>query len=138
MLSGYATGGQIGLPLTAALLGAAAAVLVLRRTPRGIGPLGVPIVVLFSLLVIGRFFGELTWPHASVLFCAPLLGWLPELPLLRRMPAWARGLSRVVLVAAVVSAVVVHALTTFVETSNVAPDSEPGDAPVQDAIDYGR
>jgi hypothetical protein len=138
MLSGYATGGQIGVPLAAALLGAMAAALVLRRTPKAIGPLGVPIVALFSLLVIGHFFGELTWLHASVLFFAPLLGWLPELPLLRRMPPWARGLSRVVLVAAVVSAVVVHAQTKFVEASNMAPGSEPAEVPVQDAIDYGR
>ena len=35
MLSGYATGGQVGLPLAAAVLGAAAAVLVLPRSSRG-------------------------------------------------------------------------------------------------------
>ena len=29
-----------------------------------------------------------------LLFFAPLLGWLPELPYLRRMPRWARGLTR--------------------------------------------
>ena len=98
MLSGYATGGQVGLPLAAALMGATAAALVLTRASRATGPLGVPIVGLFSLLVIGRFFGELTSVHAILFFCAPLLGWLPELPYLRRLPSWARGLARVILV----------------------------------------
>ena len=74
MLSGYATGGQVGLPLAAAIIGATAAMLVLTRTSRGTGPLGVPIIGLFSLLVIGRFFGELTSAHAIVLFCAPVAG----------------------------------------------------------------
>ena len=37
-------------------------------------------VGLFSLLVIGHFFGELTTAHAILLLFAPLLGWLPELP----------------------------------------------------------
>ena len=91
MLSGYATGGQVGLPLAAALMGTMAATLVLTRSSRGTGPLGVPIVGLFSLLVIGRFFGELTSAHAILLFCAPLLGWLPELPYVRRLPSWPAG-----------------------------------------------
>ena len=89
MLSGYATGGQVGLPLAAAIMGATAAMLVLTRSSRGTGPLGVPIIGLFSLLVIGRFFGELTSVHAILLFCAPLLGWLPELPY--AMPAAVMG-----------------------------------------------
>ena len=102
MLSGYASGGQVGLPLAAALMGVTAAALVLtRKTPRT-GPLGVAIVGLFSLLVIGRFFGELTSAHAIVLLCAPLLGWSTELPYVRRLPSWARGLARVILVAVVV------------------------------------
>ena len=44
-----------------------------------------PIVGLFSLLVIGRFFGELTSAHAIVLFCAPLAGLAPRVAL--RTPA---------------------------------------------------
>ena len=60
MLSGYASGGQVGLPLAAAILGAAAAAMVLPRTLKVAGPPGVAVVGLFSLLVIGRFFGELT------------------------------------------------------------------------------
>jgi len=138
MLSGYASGGQVGLPLAAALLGAAAAVLVLPRASRTTGPIGVAIVGLFSLLVIGRFFGQLTSAHASLLFGAPLLGWLPELPYLRRLPPWARGLARVILVAALVSAVVVDAQRKFVEGSKASSESGPEEPSVQDYTNFGR
>ena len=79
MLSRYASGGQIGLPMAAGLLGASVAALVLPGPSRGTGPIGVAVVGLFSLLVIGHFFGELTTAHAILLLCTPLLGWLPEL-----------------------------------------------------------
>jgi hypothetical protein len=138
MLSGYATGGQIGLPLAAALLGAAATVLVLPRTAGATGPVGVSIVVLFGLLVIGRFFGELTSAHAILLFCAPLLGWLPELPYVRRMPRWACGLSRVILVGIAVSGVVLHAQQKFVETSSKSSDSAFPEPTVRDYFEQGR
>ena len=58
MLSGYTTGGQAGLPLAAALLGATTAAAGFSRLVRGGGPPGVLIVALFSLLVVGRFFGR--------------------------------------------------------------------------------
>ena len=47
----------------------------------------------YSLLVVGRFFGELSSTHGILLFASPLLGWLPELPGLRRLPRWVRNLS---------------------------------------------
>ena len=138
MLSGYASGGQVGLPLAAALIGATAALLVLTRSARGTGPLGVPIIGLFSLLVIGRFFGELTSAHAVLLFCAPLLGWLPELPYVRRLPSWTRGVARVILVGAVVSAVVILAQRKsdhdFQSPSGAGTD-EPS---VQDYMNFGK
>ena len=138
MLSGYATGGQVGLPLAAALLGASAAVLVLPRSSRVTGPIGVAIVGLFSLLVIGRFFGQLTSAHAILLFCAPLLGWLPELPYLRRLPPWARGLSRVILVGALTAVVVGDAQRKFAENSQASSSSEPNEPSMQDYMDFGR
>ena len=88
------------------------------------GQLGVAILGLFSLLVIGRFFGELTAAHAILLFVAPLLGWLPELPVLRRIKPWVRGLARVILAAVLVSAVVGDAARRFVEKSQVAADAQ--------------
>jgi len=138
MLSGYATGGQIGLPLAAALLGVSVASVVLPRPSRGTGPIGVAVVGLFSLLVIGLFFGQLTTAHAILLLCSPLLGWLPELPYLRRLPLWARGLARVILVGALVSAVVVHAQRKFVEDFRSPSGSAPKEPSIQDYMDFGR
>jgi hypothetical protein len=125
MLSGYATGGQAGLPLSAAVLGASAAAMVPGSPARSrlTAPIGVAVVGLSSLLIIGRFFGELRTDHAVLLFLSPLLAWVPEIPGLRRMPAWARGLTRVLLVALLVSAVLGDAVRRFVERS--AP-SAPG------------
>ena len=138
MLSGYAAGGQIGLTLAAALAGATIALLFETRAGRGIGPLGVPLVAFCSLLVLGRFFGALSSVHAILLLCAPLLGWLPELPYLYQLPSWVRGLARVVLVAAVVLIVVVRAQTKFDHdfgTSGAASTKEPS---IQDYLDFGK
>jgi hypothetical protein len=138
MLSGYASGGQIGLPLAAALLGASVAALVLPATSRGIGPIGVAVVGLYSLLVIGHFFGRLTTANALLLMFAPLLGWLPELPYARRLPPWARGVSRLILVGALVSAVVVHAQMRFAEDFR-SPSGPPTKEPsIQDYMDFGQ
>ena len=93
MLSDYLTGGQIGLPLGAAVPGATAAALVTRAKDRASRPLGIVIVSLFSLVIMGRFFGHLTTTHALLLFLAPLLCWLPALSAPRRLPAWGRGRS---------------------------------------------
>ena len=78
--------------------------------------IGVAIVGLASLLIIGRFFGELRTEHAVLLFVAPLLAWVPELSRLRRMPAWVRGLTRVLLVTVLVSAVLGDAARRFAAT----------------------
>jgi hypothetical protein len=139
MLSGYATGGQAGLPLAAALLGATAVAPALRPGPaRGTGAIGVAVVGLFSLLVIGRFFGELSSPHAILLFSSPLLGWLPELPGLRRLAPWARGLARVLFTAFLVFAIVIHAAWKFVAESQ--PSTGPGsnEPAIEDYTDFGR
>jgi hypothetical protein len=85
MLSGYATGPQLGFPLAAGLVVAAVTSLALVRTPDLRGTLGVGIVGLFALLIAGRFFTNLTTTNAILLFAAPLLGWLPELPFVRRL-----------------------------------------------------
>jgi hypothetical protein len=86
ILSGYATGGQIGVPLAAGLGGVAIGSLMRRGKPDGRGALGLGVVSLFALLVIGRLFASLTTLNAALLFAAPLLGWLPEtLPAGRRV-----------------------------------------------------
>src|SRR5262249_12928622 len=55
MLSGYASGGQLGLLLAAALVPAALAGFVFPRSAALQGALGVGVVGLFGLLIVGRF-----------------------------------------------------------------------------------
>jgi hypothetical protein len=98
MYSGYATGGVLGLPLAAALAGAAAGSLLLTKPEGTRAALGLGLVGLFALLVAGRFLAELSTLHAALLLFAPLLCWLPELPGLRRLPSWQRGVLRIALV----------------------------------------
>lgn len=124
MLSAYLSGGQAGLLLSAALLGAAVAALLLPDASRSVAPVGVAVVGLASLLVIGRFFGELRDDHAVLLFAAPLLAWVPELPRLRRLPPWGLGLLRVLLVGLVVSGVLADAARRF--AGKTGPTAAPG------------
>jgi hypothetical protein len=138
MLSGYSTGGQVGLPLAAALVGSTVAAAVLPRSSPKTAQLGVPIVGLFSLLVIGRFFGQLTTAHAIILVFAPMLGWLPELIYPHRVPSWARGLMRLVLVGSLVAAVLVHAQSKF--NRDFQSPSGPGskEPSLEDYMNFGK
>ena len=137
MLSGYASAGQIGLPLAASLTGALAAALVLPRPPEVGGVLSFGVVGLFALLVIGHFFGQLATNHAVLLFFGTLLCWLPELPYLRRLrPRW-RGLVRIVLVAVPVAVAVTLAQQKFVADSNrTAPGSQ--EPSLQDYLNFEK
>ena len=138
MLSGYATGGQVGLPLAAAIMGSTVAALLLTRGARGVGPPGIAIVGLFSVLFIGRFFGDLGSVPAIALFCTPILGWIPELPLLNRQPTWVRGIARLVAVGTVVAVVLVRAQAKFdrdFHSPGAAGVKEPS---FQDYLDFGK
>jgi hypothetical protein len=136
MLSGYATGGQNGLALGAALLGAATVVAGLKLSARGTHPLGVAIVMLYSLLVVGRFFGELSSIHGILLLVSPLLSWLPELPGLRRLPQWGRNLTRVLLVGILVSGVVIDTVRNLSDKPASASGSDEPSA--EDYTNFGR
>lgn len=102
MLSGYMSGGLIGLPFAAALIGATLAGLVLAKPPEPTGVLATGAVMLMSLLVIGHFFGELTTASACLLWAAPLASWLPELAP-RSISPTVRGWLRVAAVGVVVA-----------------------------------
>jgi hypothetical protein len=99
MFSGYLTGGPLLLPLAGALVGTAVASLA-WPLPRGARPaVSIGIVLLFGVLLIGRFFGELSDQNAVLLLLAPLLAWLPELPPGKHLRPWARGIASIILVA---------------------------------------
>jgi len=137
MLSGYASGGQLGLPLAAALTGAVLASLALSGTPDMEGALGIGVVGLFALLVLGCFFGQLTTINAALLFFAPLLGFFPELPYVCRLGPRLRGFLRLVLVLAPVLVALTLAQQKFVsDSTRTSPGSkEPS---LQDYLDYGK
>ena len=97
--SGYKSGGEMAFPLTAALLGAAIASLVMIA---GAGTLtsaiGLGVVAYYGLLFLGVFFASLEPVHAALMLVAPLACWLPEIPLLYRLGPWWRSAMRVVFV----------------------------------------
>jgi hypothetical protein len=137
MLSGYASGGQLGLPLAAALVGVLSASLVLAEPLDVRGITGLGVVGLFGLLVIGRFFGFLTTAHAVLLFLAPLLCLLPELPYVRRAGLRVRGFARVALVVVPVAITLALAQQRFVEASRQT-SSGPREPTIQDYLDFGK
>jgi hypothetical protein len=123
MFSSSATDGQLGLPLAAALGGAALASFLLPAPPQGAAPIGVGLVALFSLLAGSRFFADLTSLHAALLFASPLLCWLPQLPPLRKLKPWLRDGLCVLAVAIPVAIVLFQAQQEFAAKSK-APGSD--------------
>jgi hypothetical protein len=138
MFSGYATGGgQIGLPLGAAIAGTFFASLLLsgRRTTGGAVSLGV--VGLFSYLLIGRLFADLTTTNAALLFFAPLLCWLPEFPLIRRLPIWLRSTLGVLLTVVPVAIALFLAHQKF-EAESVKSSSGSEEISPEDYMNFGK
>lgn len=138
MLSAYLAGGEAGLPLSAALLGGSLAAIALPRAARSEAPIGVAVIGLASLLVIGRFFGELRTDHAVLLAAAPLLAWIPELPRLNRLPARGRAGLRVLLVALAVSGVLADAARRFIGHSEAPGASSAAQPSLDEYMESGR
>jgi hypothetical protein len=133
MLSGYATGGQLGVPLAAGLGGVALGSPAWKGKPAGAGALGVGVVGLFALLVVGRLFAGLTSLNAALLFAAPLLGWLPELlPARRRV----RGALRLALAA--VPVVVALALAQGKFAADSARPEAGTEGSLEDYMSFGK
>lgn len=87
MLSGYATAGQLSVPLAGSLVGG----LVLARSREVPGLIGVGLVGLFALLMLGRFFGNLTTMNAALLFAGPLAATLLQRVMATKFKPWQRG-----------------------------------------------
>ena len=137
MMAGYIKGGAAALVWVAALLATILVVgAITRKSSRlaeGGWPalLGVGVVGLFSLVFIGRFFGELSSGNALVILLAPLLCWLAEIPWLKRRQPWLAWSVRSLLIASVLVTVLILAKRKFdremapllvnVEQSTVTP-----------------
>lgn len=133
MLSGYLTGGELALPLAGAGGGAVLAGLSLRMLKGNVGAVGVGMVGLFSVLVVGRFFGELTTLHGGILLVAPLLVCLPELLLRKHSSPWLRATLGAVIAVIPIAFVVMQARERFVRAS--VPASSFGEATVDDYLE---
>ena len=117
MLSGYYRGGLLGLPPTGAVAGATLASFAAPAERGQDGSLGVGVIGLFSVLLIGRFFGSLPTASALCLLLAPLLAWVGEAPGVRRLRPILRAAARLGLVAVPLILVVTYAMIRFAEES---------------------
>ncbi|HEV3004134.1 MAG TPA: hypothetical protein VGX78_06710 [Pirellulales bacterium] len=124
MLSGSMTAGQIGLPLAAALAGASATSLVIGGPQGDSAAIGPAVVGLFALIVVGRFFADLTTLHAVLLFTATLGCWVSALPYIRNLRPAMIGTCRLAAVAVPLAIVVIQAQSRF--AANAASAGEYG------------
>lgn len=133
MLSGYASGGQLGVPLAGALVGIFIATFVLQSPVNVPGALSIGVVGHFALLTIGHFFGQLTLTNALLLLAAPQLNWIGEISLLRSKPIWIRRTSQIVAVVLAIGAAVMLAQHKFAADSS-SPTSNAGEPSINDYI----
>lgn len=130
MLSGYYSGGLLGLGLAGALAGTSLASYVTQPQSASSGSLGMSVIGIFAVVLVGRFFGTLSTGLAACLLLAPLLAWTVELPRLRMLaPGW-RGTWRLACVAVPLIVVVVVAQRKFTAASTArSRPSEPSAIP---------
>ncbi len=126
MMAGYIKGGAAALPLATVLFVSAFAshfpvsARIDREghfNPRSIGTaaIGIGLVSLFSLVWVGRFFGQLTSGDALLMFLAPLLCWVGEFPAFRKRSAAAKFALQVIAVLVPLTILLVNAKREFDE-----------------------
>ncbi|HET6326543.1 MAG TPA: hypothetical protein VFG04_17840 [Planctomycetaceae bacterium] len=137
MLSGYASGGEVGLPFAGVAAAALLVCLLLARERSMTGLVGIGTVLLFGLLMAGRFFGELTTMNFALLIAAPMLCALVALPPVRTLKAPVRFVAALIiclLPAGVAVGLAVHAFPwEGDESSGYAGTTSGGDAPAYGA-----
>jgi len=117
MLSGYYRGGLLGLGLAGALAGATLTSYIAQPQSPTSGSLGMSVIGIFAVVLVGRFFGNLSTGLAACLLLAPLLAWTVELPRLRTLaPGW-RGTGRLACVAVPLIVVAIVAQRKFAAAS---------------------
>jgi hypothetical protein len=99
--------------------------------------LGPGVVGLFALLIIGHFFGVLTWTNAALLFFAPALSAVPELPPLRRLNAKLRACLGVILTTIPVMIAIGLAQHKMAQDS-FRPSSDSQEPTLDDYMNFGK
>lgn len=123
MLSGYASGGQLAMPLAAAIVGAAIVQWLAYLT--GSSSLGVGYLLVCCLVFVGIHFAELSTFHALLLATAPVWSLLSELPRVRDLRPWIKNTLAVALVCVPLAIVVMQAKLEFDEQYRKSDPSEP-------------
>ncbi len=113
LMAGYIKGGCAALPWSAALVGATLGACWTKNSAHLQGVVALGVVVLFGIVFIGRFFGELTTECALLVLLAPLICWVVELPGIRTRAAWQRECLCLCLVAATLFAMLFSAKRKF-------------------------
>lgn len=117
MLSGYFRAGVLGLMLATSIAGAGLVARFVRLPATNHGGLGMSLIGLHSVILLGIFFGSLSFGLAAGLYFAPLAAWTVELPRLRLLSSHWRMLARVACVAVPLIAVVTIAQVRFATAS---------------------
>jgi hypothetical protein len=139
MLSGYLTAGQLACPLSASLAAATMVAIFLAGPNAHDGWLGVGLIMLAGLIVVGRYFSDLTTFHGVLLITAPVWVAIVELPWWRPKKPWWRTTIALGLVALPLALVLVQASQRFAERST-GPASLPGKTgpSVDDYLGFGQ
>jgi hypothetical protein len=120
MLSGSASGGLIGLPFAGIAAGVLVVCLLFARMRATTGLAGVGIILLFGVLVDGRFFGKLTTTNFVLLLAAPLLSCVGGIASLARFRAVPRFVGLVILALLPAGVAAGLAYRTFAEETDTA------------------
>ncbi len=126
MMAGYIKGGAAALPFATVLMVSASVSKFLiskrfdsdehfNRCVIGRAAIGIGLVSLVSLVWIGRFFGQLTSAEAIVIFLAPSLCWVTEMPLLRNRTSTVKFAIRLVAVIVPLAILLANAKREFDE-----------------------
>jgi hypothetical protein len=138
MMSGYASGGPLAMPLAGGVVGALAASLALRSADCVANTLGLAVVGLFALLIMGHFFSELTWTNAALLFFAPVLAAFPELPPFRRINPRLRAGVGIVLTTVPVLIAMALAMQKMAEQSPRPSSGDTQEPTLDDYMNFGK
>lgn len=131
MLSGYATGGQLAIPLAAAM-----GAFVISGGRHAEGAVAITVTALFSLLIVGKLFAGLTTLSAVVLFAAPLLAYVPEI-LLPQVQPRIQGALRIMFTAIPVTLILWLAQQQFTADSVTLGES-PSSSSLDDYMSFGK
>jgi len=119
-ISGYATGGTLGIPLAAALIGAGMASFFLDDSGWLCNATGFGVVGLFAQVLVGHWFGSLSLLATGLLLASPLALGALRLPLIDRRGGWVKGLAAITVTGIPVACAMMAALGTFADDVNPA------------------